>query len=271
MASSVDLVMMGEPLCAMTRLKYFCEPLTSTTGRLAENGHVVGVTAEGCDVLMHPLQGHQLVHCAQILCVGIILAIRQMRQMHEAVCSEPVSDGDHDDIRILRDEIGAVVLWVYCSACLEAAAVDPHHDWFFLRSHFIIFPHIQVQAVLALKVKGSRVALRLDRSLPIIMDLIDTIIGNVVHRCLPAQAADRLLTDKRNAQVIYDIISLLAYEGSIDAFDSQRMVIIAVCNLFVPFVCPFFFRICRHRIVIFGNARSEHHCRAANQDGSKHP
>ena len=220
---------------------------------------------------MHPFQGHQLVHGAQILCVGIILAIRQVRQMHEAVCSEPVSDGDHDDIRVLLDEIGAVVLRVDRSACLEAAAVDPHHDWFLFRTCLSCFPYVQVQAVLALEVKGCRVALRLDRSLPIAMGLINTVIGNVVHRCFPAQTTDGLLADKRNAQVVNDIILLLTYEGSIDAFDGQRMVIITVSNLFVPFVCPFFFRICRNRIVIFGNTRSEHHCRAAKQDGGKHP
>ena len=33
-----------------------------------------------------------------------------MRQTHEAVCSEPVSDGDYDDIGILRDEVVAIVL-----------------------------------------------------------------------------------------------------------------------------------------------------------------
>ena len=32
-----------------------------TTGRLSEDGHIVGIAAEALDVLVYPFQGHQLI------------------------------------------------------------------------------------------------------------------------------------------------------------------------------------------------------------------
>ena len=51
------------------------------TGGFAEDGHVVGIAVEGRDVLVYPLQRHQLVHKSQVLCIGVVGTVRQVRQV----------------------------------------------------------------------------------------------------------------------------------------------------------------------------------------------
>ncbi len=176
---------------------------------------------------MHPLQGHQLVEGSQILCVGIVLAVGQVRQMHETVGSKSVGDGDEDDIGILFHEVGAVVLRVGRSANLEAATVDPHHDRLLPGRRIVGLPHVQVQAVLALTNLAGGVAWCLEGGFAIVIRLIHTVVCRKFHRSLPAQVADGLLPYKRNALEGNDIVRFLADECTVDTFDSQRLVIVA--------------------------------------------
>ena len=62
--------------------------------------------------------------------------------MEKAVDTESVSDGDNDDIRVLRDEILAIVIRVVRPASLKTAAVYPHHNGLFLRTYFSSLPYV---------------------------------------------------------------------------------------------------------------------------------
>ena len=57
--------------------------------RLAKDGDVAGIATEGGDVLLHPLQGGDLVEQAA---VGVSVA-----QIEEALGADPVVDGHADD------------------------------------------------------------------------------------------------------------------------------------------------------------------------------
>ena len=70
-------------------------------------------------------------------------------------------------------------------------------------------------------------------ALRIVISLIDTFVGNSIHWSLPTQVAHRLLTYIGNTPIDDDVIILPTYESTIDTLDSQRLVVIAIGNLFV--------------------------------------
>ena len=57
---------------------------------------------------------------------------------------------------------------------------------------------------------------------------IDAIVRSVVYWGFPAQVAHRLFSHKRNAFISNNVLRLLTDEGSVDALNSQRLVIVAV-------------------------------------------
>ena len=224
--------------------------------RLAPDGHVAGVAAEGCNILVNPLQRHHLVHEAQIRRILIVLAVRQMRQMEESEEADSVGDGDKDDVRVLRHQVVAVVLRVGRSANLEAATVDPHDDRL-LRRSVVTPPDIQIEAVLAHRIEGGRVARCLYRAFAIVTGLIDTAVGSNIYRGLPAQVAYGLLAYKGNALIRNDVLFLLAYEGSVDTLDGQRLIVIPVGNRLILAVLrhQFFFYFIHSFILLFTVAK----------------
>ena len=241
---------------------------------MAEDGHVVGVAAEGCNILMYPFQCHQLIQESQILRIRIVLAVRQVGQMEEAKNAKPVSNGHNDDVGILFDEIVALMHRVDSSAQRKGSAVNPDHDRF-LPYRLISLPYVQIQTVFPLIVDGSwfvRV-IRLAGTLGIVISFVHTVVGGILHRCFPTMYSDRLLAYEGNTLEGNDIVRLTAYEGAVDTLHGQRMVVIAVGDLFVLAILGsqfFFQRRLRWSRVIFVRKRCEYTC-ATDKDSGEHP
>ena len=180
---------------------------------------------------MDPFERHHLIQKPQILSVRVILAIRQMGQVEEAKDTEPVCDGDDDDIGVLFHKIVAVKHRIDRTARFKSAAVDPYHDRFLPGSCLIRLPYIQIQAVLIHIVKGTRLQLPIPvGAFRVVIRLINSVIRNNVYRSFPAQRTDGLFSDKGNAPIHDDILCLPANESPVFALDRQRRIIIAVCD-----------------------------------------
>ncbi len=94
-------------------------------GRLAEDGHVARVAAEGADVLLHPVQGRYLVQNA-VVAAGVLRGLGREGRVHqEAERAEPVVDADQHHAR--PGQRGAVVGLLGPAALVQAAAVHPDH------------------------------------------------------------------------------------------------------------------------------------------------
>ena len=200
----------------------------ASSGGFTPDGHVVRVPAKGCNVLVHPLERLHLVQQAQVLGIRILGAVRQMAQVQETHDAQAVRNGNHDDVRILLHKIVAVKHRVDGSTGLEAAAMNPDHDRF-LPGGIVLLEHIQIQAVLVHIVQGTRFHLSVSKgALGIVKGLIHTVAGRHIHRGLPAQLANRLLSYIRDAPVGNDVFFLPAHKRAVDALDSKRFVIISV-------------------------------------------
>ncbi|KAH9396056.1 hypothetical protein TYRP_020136 [Tyrophagus putrescentiae] len=99
--------------------------------RLAEEGHLAGVTAEEVDVLLDPLQREQLVVEA--------LVRLQVGAHHEAQRAEAVVHGDENDVALRRQ----VLALHHPGAALKGAAVDEDHHRAFRRALLCRHPHVQ--------------------------------------------------------------------------------------------------------------------------------
>ena len=143
-----------------------------------------------------------------------------MGQVEEAKEADSVINGNNNDIGILLDEIVAIVLRISCSAHIEGAAVNPHYDRLLASSRLVSLPDVQIQAVLVRAIFNSRVTRCLDRGFPIVICLVNAVIRNNVHGCLPAQIPDGLLTYKRDALVGNNAVFLFADEDPVLALDS---------------------------------------------------
>jgi hypothetical protein len=94
-----------------------------TAGRFTEDRHVVGISAKGADVALHPAKCRLLVHQAVVARRPARGLGRKCRMSEEAELAQPVVDGDDDDTsRHQRAGVVCVAL-----ADHEAAAVDPEH------------------------------------------------------------------------------------------------------------------------------------------------
>ena len=205
------------------------------SGGFTENRHIVGIAAKDCDILMHPLQSLHLIQEPQILGVGIVLAVRQMGQTEKPENVHPVLDGNEDDIRVLPDEIGALLPRFSRRAKFKSAAVNPYHDRLLFPSVRRL-PNIQKQAFFTLRVKGANltgVALLAGR-FPDVIRLVNAVVRHTVHRRFPTQFPDRLLPDEGNALEGNDVLGgLFTDKGAVDTLDGQRLVILSVGDLFV--------------------------------------
>ena len=128
--------------------------------RDAEDRHPLRIAAEGRGVSLHPLEsGHHVEHAVVRLGFAGGLGLRgQGRMGEEAEHAQPVLDADHDDAPA-REAGAAAGSGSFAEAAVaagEAAAVNPDHD----RQRFVAGaigwgPHVQVQAVLALRELGA--------------------------------------------------------------------------------------------------------------------
>ena len=108
-------------------------------GRLAEDGDVAGIAAEGADVVPHPLQRGDLVEQAAI---GVSVA-----EIEEPIGADPVVDGHADDA--VAGETAAVIPGRRTRAVIrEHPARDPHHHRLPGRPE-VGRPDVEGQAVLA--------------------------------------------------------------------------------------------------------------------------
>ena len=94
------------------------------SGTLPENRHILRVTAEGCDVVVHPLQGQHDIAQKQIAVNGVF-AVGQRRQIEGTQCPHPVV---HRDVHAPAPSQGATVIQRGGRATQEVtAAVDEEH------------------------------------------------------------------------------------------------------------------------------------------------
>ena len=107
-------------------------------GRFAEYRYIARITAEGGDVLLHPLQSRHLVQQSAVR-AGVV-------QEQEAVATEAVVDR-HADNAVPREAVTGVV-GDGPGAVHERASVYPHHDGE-VGLAWIRGPDIQVQAIVA--------------------------------------------------------------------------------------------------------------------------
>ena len=201
----------------------------ASSGGFTPDGHVVRVSAKGCNVLVHPLERFYLVQKAQVLGIRILGAVRQMAQVQETHHAQAVGNGHHNDLRMFRHQIAAVKHRVHGAARLKPAAVNPHHDGLFPGRYLIGLKHIQVQAVLGQVIHGTGLQRSVAIGAPgIVIGLEHTVARGCVHRGFPAEVAYRLLPYIRDAPVGNDVFFLPAHKRAVDALDRQRLVVIAV-------------------------------------------
>jgi hypothetical protein len=113
-------------------------------GGLAGDGNLAWVAAEAGDVVLHPLQGRDLIEQTD----GAGVGERRVEggQVGEAEGAEPVVDADHDDVAVQR-EAGAVVPGHRALTVAVAAAVNPYQH----RPACVVGgwgAHVEAQAVL---------------------------------------------------------------------------------------------------------------------------
>ena len=127
----------------------------TAAGALAEDHHVVRVTAELLDILLDPLEG--LDHVEDTIVSGDTVGAfsGEKRMGHEAVDAETVVDGDEDDV--LACPLLGVKLGLGTETFAVAAAMDPEGDRKLGAGVArLLGPDIHIEAVLA---EGSLVAI----------------------------------------------------------------------------------------------------------------
>ncbi len=134
-------------------------------GGFADDGHVVRVAAEGCDVPLHPFQRRDLVEKPVIPRHAVRRFGAQFGMRQIAQNAKPVVD--RDDHRAARGKSGAVVELAAGRAPDQRSAVDPHDDR--RTARVLRCPHVQRQAILAglpdlVGIDAFGAAGRLDRS-----------------------------------------------------------------------------------------------------------
>src|SRR5260370_10949788 len=110
---------------------------THAASRLAKDGDVLRITAEGSDILLHPDEGRDLVEQAE---VGALVT-----QVEEAVRAEAVVDGHADDS--VAGEATAIIIGYGTRPVRKSTAMNPDHDGQPDPAE-VRGPDIEVQAVL---------------------------------------------------------------------------------------------------------------------------
>ncbi len=163
----------------------------AATGGFAEHHYIVGVAAEGRDVLAHPFERSDLVHIAVIAVQSVRILCGQRREAEKSETAETIIEADEDNA-VLR-EMRAVIDGRRGTAIDEAAAVNPDHDRQLLRG-IRRTPDVQIEAILAGRRAQRRSILR-ERLLHAVMGvgfrLAHARPGGSRLRRRPAQLADR--------------------------------------------------------------------------------
>ena len=117
----------------------------SAAGGLAGNGNLFRVSAEGCDVPLHPAQSGLLVQVAEIG-RGVRLLRGNFRMRQESQRANPVVNRHNHD-SAPGDPL-PVKLHLRRISALQPAAEEPYQHRLLLIRALRVGPHIQVQAVL---------------------------------------------------------------------------------------------------------------------------
>ena len=93
---------------------------------LAEDRHVIGVTAEGGDVVPHPFQGHYQIHLAVVPGAAVAAFLAEVRVGDVAERAQSVVDGDQHHA-LFGEAVRVVVLLGIGGQDRERATVEPDH------------------------------------------------------------------------------------------------------------------------------------------------
>ena len=119
----------------------------AATCTLTEDGHVVGVATELCDVLLDPLQGFNLVEDTIVARHLVRTLGSQIWMAEETEDAQTVVDGNEHNV--LCAPLLSVELWLRTKALAITTTMNPKGNRQFLagiaRS---LCPYVQVQAVL---------------------------------------------------------------------------------------------------------------------------
>ncbi len=116
------------------------------TTRLAHDGDVGRITAEGFDVVLHPFEGFDEVEDADIAGIGITWV--NSREIGETDGAQTMVDGDEDDIAITTEVLAMVAILFDAITIGEAAAVDPEEDGALLAIGQTLGPDVEFEAIL---------------------------------------------------------------------------------------------------------------------------
>src|SRR5438093_5172692 len=93
---------------------------------LTKNGHIVWIASERGNVLLHPLEGGDLVHVSVVAFGFFRMLLAQRGEREESESPQPVVEGDQDD-SLLR-ELAPREVRTGTATEHESPAVDPDHD-----------------------------------------------------------------------------------------------------------------------------------------------
>ena len=142
-------------------------------------------------------------------------------------------------VRVLFDEIAALIQLICCSAHLISTAVYPYHDGFLFSVCVISFPYVQIQAVFTLMIGDLQ---SLASVFPEIICLIYSVIRYNINRCFPAIFTYWLFADKWNSLLRDYTVILFADKCTVDALYRKRFVVIT-SDFFVLAVLRSYFRL----------------------------
>ena len=116
--------------------------------RLAEQGHVVRVAAEGGNIVMHPLQGGDDVLAARVCAVRILVGVGLQIQIADDV--QPVVQRHHHHVAVFAHVRAVKGVLLGGGAHGVAAAVNPYHHGQFGPGVQALGPDVQILAILGL-------------------------------------------------------------------------------------------------------------------------
>ena len=117
----------------------------NSTCRLAKDSDTILITSKGCDIVLHPLQSHNLIHQTVVTRDASLRLGRKLGQSQEAQRTRTVGNTHEDNSSL--GEVCAHRRRVITRD--ETTAVDPHHNGQLLLLRLCGRHHIDVEAVLA--------------------------------------------------------------------------------------------------------------------------
>ncbi len=135
----------------------------SAAARLTENSYVIGVAAEGFDIITHPLEGFNYVRLSRVAGIGKTLSVSGKIKVAENI--KTVVYGDHNAVTVFTEIIAVVGNHFNGGARGISAAVEPYHNRLLRSLVKGLSPYVEIEAVLTLgpeavgneQVKGWRI------------------------------------------------------------------------------------------------------------------